>query len=71
MPAILLQEAVDNTGEAQEDNLKSNLLKIMENFKEEMNKSLNEIQENTTKQAKEMNKTVHDLQIKAIKKTEK
>jgi hypothetical protein len=33
-------------------------------FKEEMNKSLKEIKENTIKQMKEMNKTVQELNIK-------
>ena len=35
-------------------------------FKEEMNKSLKEIQENTVKQVKEVNKTVQDLKMKII-----
>ena len=45
---------------------------MIEAFKEEMNKSLKEIQENTIKQVKEMNKTVQDLkmEIEAIKKTQ-
>ena len=43
---------------------------MIEAFKEEMNKSLKEIQENTFKQVKDMNKTVQDLkiQIDAINK---
>ena len=47
-----------NTGETQEDDLKPRLMKIREAFEEETNKSLKEIQENTIKQVKEMNKTV-------------
>lgn len=35
-----------NTGEAQENNLKSNLMKTIEALKEEINKSFKEIQEN-------------------------
>jgi hypothetical protein len=38
-----------NRPEAQENDLKSNLIKMIEAFKEEMNKSLKEIQENTIK----------------------
>jgi hypothetical protein len=34
---------------------------MIESFEEEMNKSLKQIQENTIKQVKEMNKTVQDL----------
>jgi hypothetical protein len=39
-----------NTTEAQENGLKSNRIRMAEAFKEEMNKSLKEIQENTVKQ---------------------
>lgn len=61
-----------NTSELKENTLKSNLKKMIEAFKEEMNRSLKEIQENTIKQVKEVNKTVQDLKmkIKAIKKTQ-
>ena len=53
------------------NDLKSNLLKMIETFKEEMNKSLKEIQENTIKQVKKINKIAQDLkvEIEAIKKT--
>lgn len=39
-------------------------------FKEEMNKSLEEVQETTNKQVKETNKTLQDLkvEIEAVKK---
>ena len=47
-----------NTAEAQENDLQSNLIKMIEAFKEETNKSLKEIQENIIKQVKEMNKIV-------------
>jgi hypothetical protein len=41
-----------NETEAQEKDLKSNLIKMIEAFKEDMDKPLKEIQENTFKQAK-------------------
>ena len=61
-----------NSAEAQENDLKSNLRKVICTFKEEINKSLKEIQENTCKQMKEINKTVQDLKmkIKVIKKAQ-
>jgi predicted double-glycine peptidase len=61
-----------NTTEAQENDLKSNLIKMIEAIKEEINKSLEKIQENTIKQVKEINKTVQDLkmEIKAVRKTQ-
>jgi hypothetical protein len=46
-----------HTTETQDNDLKSNLKKMMENPKEEMNKSFKEIQKNTIKQVKEINKT--------------
>jgi hypothetical protein len=55
-----------NTTEAQEKNFKSSLIKMVGFFKEEMNKSFKEIQENTVKQVKEVNKTVQDLKMKII-----
>ena len=56
-PAIASPE-YSNPVKALEDDLKSNLVKIIEAFKKEMNESLNEIEYNTIKQVKEMNKTV-------------
>ena len=47
-----------NTTEPQESDLKYNLIKMIEAFKKEANKCLVEIQENTMKQIKEINKTV-------------
>jgi hypothetical protein len=38
-----------NTTEAQENDLKSNLVKMIESFEDEMNKSLKEIKENTNR----------------------
>ena len=47
--------------ETQEDNLKPNRIKMINAFKEEMTKFLEEIQENTTKEEKDMKKkTVQD-----------
>ena len=46
--------------------------KQIEIFKEDTNKFLKDIQQNTIKQVKEMNETVQDLkvEIEAIKKTQ-
>jgi hypothetical protein len=62
--------AYPNTLVEQDYNLKLLLIKMREAFKEEMNKSLKEVQENTIKQVKEINKTIQDLkmEIEAIKK---
>jgi hypothetical protein len=46
-----------------QDDLKSNLIKMIEAFKEEMNKFSKEVQENTIKHVKELNKTVQDLKM--------
>jgi hypothetical protein len=47
-------------------------MKIIESFKEDINNSVKEIQENTGKQVKELNKVIQDLkvEIETIKKTE-
>jgi predicted nucleotide-binding protein (sugar kinase/HSP70/actin superfamily) len=47
-----------NTTKTQENYLKSNFITVIEAFKEEMNKSLKQIEENKIKQVKEINKTV-------------
>jgi hypothetical protein len=59
-----------NTTETQENYFKSDLIKIIETFKEEMNESFKELQENIIKQVKERNKTVQNLnmEIEAMKK---
>jgi chromosome segregation ATPase len=46
---------------------------MMEDYKEDINKSLKEIQENTSKQVKDLNKTIQDLkmEIETIKKTQR
>jgi formyltetrahydrofolate synthetase len=45
---------------------------MIEAFKEKINKSLKEIQKNTIKQVKEINKSVQDMkmEIETIKKTQ-
>jgi hypothetical protein len=43
--------------------LKSLLIMMMEDYKKEINYSLKEIQENTHKQVKELNKTIQDLKM--------
>ena len=47
-------------------------MKIIESFKEDINGSLKEIQENIGKQVKELNKEIQDLkvEIETIKKTQ-
>lgn len=56
------------TKKVQENDLKSNLIKMIKAFTEETDKPLKELQENTITLAKERNKTVQDLnvEIKAI-----
>lgn len=58
-----------NETEAQEEDLKSNLINIIEVFKEDMDKSLKEIQENTFKHVKDMNKTL-EKRMESTKKTQ-
>ena len=52
--------------------LKSYLMKILESFKEDINNPLKEIEENTGKQVKELNKVSQDLnvEVETIKKTQ-
>ena len=61
-----------NTPENQESVLKSYLMKIIESFKEDINNSLKEIQENTGKQVKELNKVIQNLkgEVETVKKTQ-
>jgi formate-dependent nitrite reductase cytochrome c552 subunit len=76
-----------NTPEKQDMDLKSLLLMMMEDFKkeiqenigkqleafkEETQKCLRELQENTTKQVMELNKTIQDLkmEVETMKKTQ-
>jgi hypothetical protein len=53
---------MSNTSEPQENNLKANFIKTIEIFKEEMNKSLKEIEERTIKKLKEINKSFKECQ---------
>jgi hypothetical protein len=46
------------TPEKQDKDLKSLLIMMMEDCKKEINNSLKDIQENTSKQVKELNKTI-------------
>ena len=54
-------------------NLNSLLMMMMEDFKKEINNSLKEIQENTSNQVKELNKTIQNLkmEVETIKKTQR
>ena len=52
-----------NTPEKQDSDLKSDLMKVIEAFKEDINNSLKEIQENTIRQVKKLNKIVQDLNM--------
>jgi hypothetical protein len=47
-------------------------MKIIESFKEDINKSLKEIQGNTGKQLKELNRAIQDIkvEVETIKKTQ-
>jgi hypothetical protein len=56
--------------EKQDMDLKSLLMMMMEDYKKDINNSLKEIQENTSKQVKELNKTIHVLkmEVETIKK---
>jgi hypothetical protein len=52
-----------NKPENQESVLKFYLMNIIESFKKDINNSLKEIQENTGKQVKELNKVIQDLKV--------
>jgi hypothetical protein len=52
-----------NIPESKKSVLKCYLMKIIESFKEDINKSLKEIQENTGKQVKKLNKVIQDLNV--------
>jgi hypothetical protein len=59
------------TPEKQDMDLKSLLMMMMEDYKKEINNSPKEIQENTSNQVKELNKTIQDLkmEVETIKKS--
>jgi hypothetical protein len=61
-----------NTPENRESALRFYLMKIIESIKDYINNSLKEIQENTGKQVKELNKVIQDLKVEVekIKKTQ-
>jgi chromosome segregation ATPase len=61
------------TPEKQDMDLKSLLMKMMEDYKKDINHSLKEIQEHTGKQVKELSKTIQDLkmQVETNKQTNK
>ena len=52
--------------------LKSLLMIMMEDYKKDINNSLKEIQENASKQVKELDKTIQDLktEVETIKKSQ-
>jgi DNA replication initiation complex subunit (GINS family) len=60
-----------NTTKAQENDFKSNLIKMIEAFYQELNTFLKEIQESTTKQVEaleeETNKSLNEIQENTIK----
>ena len=59
---ILLQQVLDNlTSEEQDSDLKSHFMKIIEAFKEYIDNSLKEIQENTVKQVEALKKETNPL----------
>jgi chromosome segregation ATPase len=62
-----------NTPEKEDYDLKSHLMMMIEDFKKDINNSLKEIQENTTKHVKELSKTIQDLkmEIETIKKSQR
>ena len=53
--------------------LKSLFMVMMEGYKKDVKNSLKEIQENTFKWVKELNKIIHDLnmEVKTIKKSQR
>jgi hypothetical protein len=55
------------TSEKQDLNLKSLLMMMIKDFKKDINNSLKQIQENTIKQVKEMDKTIQDLKMEVEK----
>ena len=62
-PTITSPEYRKHTPENQKSVLKSYLMTIIEFFKKVINNSLKEIQENTGKQVKELNKAMQDLKV--------
>ncbi|CAH7300164.1 AC109844.1 [Phodopus roborovskii] len=56
-----------NTDEAEENDLKSNFMKIMEDFKEDVRKSLKEMEEKTNQEMQEIEKSLKEIQKKKKK----
>ena len=65
----MLREVLASNKE-QDSDPKSHLMKMIEDLKGDINNSLKEIQENTIKHMKELNKSIQDLkmEIETIKK---
>lgn len=61
-----------NMPEKQDNDLKSHLMEMIDIFEEDTNNCIKEIQENTGKQLKELNKEIQDLkvEVETIKKTQ-
>jgi hypothetical protein len=61
------------TPEKQDMDLKPFLMTMMEDYKKVINNSLKEIRKNTSKQVKELNKTIQDLkmEVETIKKPQR
>ena len=61
------------TLEKQDSDLKSLLMMMTENFKKSISNFLKEIQENSSKPVKELNKTIQDLkmELETIKKSQR
>ena len=59
--------------EKQDMDIKSLLMMMMEDYKKNINNSLEEIEKNTSKQVKELNKTIQDLkmEVETIKKSQR
>jgi hypothetical protein len=61
--ATIASPGYTHTSEKQDSDLKSYLIKIIQNIKEDINNSPKEIQENTGKPVKELNKISQDLKM--------
>ena len=70
-PVLPPQQVLDTTPEKQDNDLKSNLMKMIEAFKEDIKNSLKEIQKNTSKHVdiliEETNESLKSIQENTIK----
>jgi hypothetical protein len=57
------KSSIPITPEKQDMDLKSLFMMMMEDYKNKINNSLKEIQENTSKQVEELHKTIQDLKM--------